>query len=213
MENQVQRMFQKVPHDQTVRPGGGSIDFYSQIHRKACPMRAMLLTFLIASLLTNRLFAQSVEDALKGLEWSAKVSNTKATFTFPHMKQKTWSWYNTTTSDDVLEYGWGVEIVDQKSGYQFGPVLFKPSGAATASGSLSELVEACQHTLWIVSEGGGKHAGDYDETTVEANKVRLVITKPTLLKDLFESKPPTVYMTVTTPDFAIRMKVAVDYKE
>jgi hypothetical protein len=51
------------------------------------------------------------------------------------------------------------------------------------------------------------------QSSVEANKVRLVITKPTLLKDLFESKPPTVYMTVTTPEFAIRMKVAVDYKE
>ena len=33
-ENRVQRMFQKVPHDQTVGPASGSIDFDSQIHRK-----------------------------------------------------------------------------------------------------------------------------------------------------------------------------------
>jgi hypothetical protein len=174
-------------------------------------MRALLLTCLFASVLSDRLFAQSVEEALNGLEWSANVSETEATFTFPPTKRNKWSWYNSETRDDLLEYSWNVMIGDHKSGFHFGPALFKPSGSQTANGSLSDLLNACQHDLWRVSEKGGHNVGEYGQTKLEDGKVRVIISDPKLLEQLFGSKPETVHMMINTPEFMIRQKVSVNY--
>ena len=154
--------------------------------------------------------AQRDDPAIEDLKWVAVVAENEATFTFPASKRTTWSWYNSETRDDLLEYSWNVMIGDHKSGFHFGPALFKPSGSQTTTGSLSDLMNACQHDLWRVSENGGHNIGEYGQTKLENGKVRVIISDPKLLEQLFGSKPETVHMMINTPEFMIRQKVSVN---
>ena len=157
--------------------------------------------------------AQSKEAALEDLKWIAIVSESEASFTFPPSKKEKWSWLNKKTPNDLLEYSWSVTIADNESGYEFGPALFKPGGATPMSGSLSDLIDMCQHDLWRVSGDGGDNIGEYGSANVTGGKVRVKITEGALLEKLFGSKPETVYMTITMPDFSLRKKVSVTYKK
>jgi hypothetical protein len=156
--------------------------------------------------------ALEADPAIEDLKWVAFIAKGEATFTFPASKKQTWSWNNPETPDEHLEYSWNVTIGDDNSGFDFGPALFKPEGSQTASGSLSDLLNACQHHLWRVSENGGTNVGEFGHVKLEDGKVRLTISDPELLEQLFGTKPNTVHMMINTPDFMIRQKVLISYE-
>lgn len=174
-------------------------------------MKLSLLTLMLVSLSCFQLFAQSKEPAIEDLKWVANVSDAEASFTFPSTRREQWSWYNHETPDNWREYGWDVMIGDHKSGYHFGPALFKPADSKKTTGSFSDLLKACQHDLWRVSEDGGFNVRGYGEARIVNGKVRVMITDQTLVEQLFKSKPATVYMEIITPEFTFRRKVSIAY--
>jgi len=175
------------------------------------PMKLLFLATMLLSLAAGETIAQSKDPAIEDLNWVAVVTKNEATFMFPATKRTSWSWYNSETQDGLCEYSWNVMIGDHKSGFQFGPALFKSNGSQTANGSLSDLINACQHDLWRVSEDGGDNVGGYGKTKLEDGKVRLTISDPKLLEQLFGPKPKTVQMMINTPEFLIRQKVEVTH--
>ena len=166
--------------------------------------------FLFLMICCGNVFAQSKEVAVEDLKWAAVVSETEASFTFPPTNKEKFSWYKTETPTDNLEYTWSVILGDDKSGYEFGPVLFKPGGTRPRSGSLSDLIKACQQSLWHNSAEGGDNIGDYGNADVKGGKVR-IINDSALIKKLFEAKPKTVEMTIYTPSFNLSKHVSVTY--
>ncbi len=155
--------------------------------------------------------AQSKEVANEALKWVAVGSESDASFTFPATNKKRLAWYKKATPNDMLEYSWSVIIGDDKLGYQFGPVLFKRGGTRPRSGSLSDLIKACQQSLWHNSAEGGDNIGDYGNADVKGGKVRIKINDGALIKKLFEAKPKTVEMTIYTPSFNLSKPVSVTY--
>jgi len=175
-------------------------------------MRILPLLIWVALECVSPVHAQEFDVALEDLKWSAIVADEQATFTFPPAMRTEWSWYNADTPVDRLEYTWSISIGDEESGYEFGPSLFRFAEARTTNGTLEELLEICQHDLWQVSKGGGENIGPYGDATLIKGQVSVSVYDPKRMKLLFESKPKSVYMTITTPEFSIRQKVAVTYK-
>ena len=169
--------------------------------------------FLFMMIGCGNVVAQSKEVAIEDLKWVAVVSESEASFTFPPTNKENFSWYKRETPTDNLEYTWSVIIGDDKSGYEFGPVLFKPGGTRPRSGSLSDLIKACQQSLWHNSADGGDNIGDYGNANVKGGKVRIKINDGALIKKLFEAKPKTVEMTIYTPSFNLSKHVSVTYGE
>ena len=172
-------------------------------------MKSFVIALVVIAVFGVELVAQSKDSVIEDLQWVAHVSHTKAVFIFPATKREQWSWYNVETPNDFLEYNWSVATGNHKLGYQFGPALFKIAPAKPASGSLSDLLDACQHTLWVVSEDGGHTAGDYGEAKIVDGKVHVIVTGNQLLAKIFGAKPTTVTMTIQTPEFTFRRKVVV----
>ena len=175
-------------------------------------MKSSLIAFVVVAVFCVELVAQSKDSAIEDLQWVAHVSHTEAVFIFPTTKRGNWSWHNVETPNNFLEYSWNVATGKHKSGYQFGPALFKLGDAKPANGSLPELLDACQHDLWVVSEDGGHNAGDYGEAKIVDGKIHVIITNNKLLEKIFGAKPTTVYMTISTPEFTFRRKVLVGYE-
>lgn len=156
-------------------------------------------------------FSPDGKYVISGQAW-AMVTNTEAIFTFPATNRKEWSWYNTDTPVNRMEYGWYVSIGDHKSGYQFGPMLFNSGNSKQTTGSLSRLLRRCQHDLWLVSKDGSENIGSYGNATVVDRKVQVKISDKELIKKLFKTKPTYVYMTLVTPEFTSRQKITVEYQ-
>lgn len=173
----------------------------------------LLLTFIFITLPCVDVVAQSKEAAIEDLKWIAVVSESEASFTFPRTKKEEWSWFNKETPNNLLEYSWNVTLGDNQSGYEFGPTLFKPGGTTPMSGSLSDLIETCQHDLWRVTDDSGDTIGEYGNTNVKDGKVCVKVIDGDLLEKLFGAKPKTVFMAINTPDFSLRTKVSVMYKK
>ena len=169
--------------------------------------------FLFMMICCGKLFAQSKEVAVEDLKWVAVVSETEASFTFPPTNKEKFSWYKKETPTDNLEYTWSVILGDDKSGYEFGPVLFKPGGTRPRSGSLLDLIKACQHSLWHNSDEAGDLIGGYGNANVKDGKVRIKVNDGALIKKLFEAKPKTVEMTIYTPGFNLSKHVSVTYRK
>jgi hypothetical protein len=175
-------------------------------------MKLLLLTVMLMISLCVDVVAQSKEAFIEDLKWTAIVSEREASFTFPPTRKESWSWYQKKTGDHTFEYVWNITVRNNKSGYGFGPALIKPRDSKPVSGSLSELIETCSHELWQLNNDGGKGIGDYGNATVIKGKVCVTITDAAILKTLFASKPKTVDMKISTPDFSLQKIVSLTYK-
>ena len=175
-------------------------------------LRAILFFALAASFAPIQCFGQSDESTIDGLEWNARVGDEEAEFIFPSTGRTKFSWHNADTPDNRLEYSWSIDVSEKGSGYQFGASLFHYSEAPSDSGTLGELLDACQHDLWEVSKDGGDNIGSIDNADIVDQRVRIKLDKA-LIRKIFADKPEHVVMQVVMPNCTITKKVPVKYQK
>ena len=176
-------------------------------------LRLLFIAIAISASPNVGLFAQSKETSFEELKWHASVSESTAVFTFPKSMKRQWSWDNADTAADELEYSWMVTITDSDSSHEFGAALFRFDDKPSTIGSLSDLIDSCQHDLWKLSKDGGSRIGGYGKARVSDGKVHLTISDLQVLETLFDTKPAEVWMAIRTPEMYIRKKVALTYKK
>jgi hypothetical protein len=128
-----------------------------------------------------------------------------------------WVWNQSDTQVRALEYSWDVRVVTPSGEYTFGFYKFKNSGASEASGSLEELLNAGQRSVWKPASGprGGATvmAGVTPSVSVGDGAMLVQITDAALVHQLFAHHPATVSVHAKTPDADAAYKVRVSYRE
>jgi hypothetical protein len=76
------------------------------------------------------------------------VQNNKAAFVFPIMDADELTWFNKETMDNELEYSWEVLLPGEKQSLKFGAFLFKYPGEKEKVGSLKQLINEAQWTVF-----------------------------------------------------------------
>ncbi len=78
----------------------------------------------------------------------AIVQDNNADFVFPRTVKKQWTWFNKEIKDNVLEYSWEVQLQDGHNPLDFGVYLFKFPGEKEVKGSLEQLLNEAQFSVF-----------------------------------------------------------------
>lgn len=163
-------------------------------------MRACVI-ILVVSILGLTLAARGSD-----LDIRATVSANAAEFSIPLAKPTNvrWNWYLSATREDALEYQWGIRVRASDSEYEFGFFLFKFPGSSAATGSLEDLLNAGQATLWKTDSDGSSSAILDARVSVSERDgaVQVRITDPAVVDRIFGSRPATARAVSKTPGAA-----------
>jgi hypothetical protein len=122
----------------------------------------------------------------------AVVREHTATFIFPVVREKNWTWNRNTTKDNYLEFLWQISLTDSENPpvYQFGAYLFKSPGSAERNGTQKELLMAAQHSVFERSGNSDKERGDLEiQAVIKDSTVNIIIEDPETFDVLFRSNP------------------------
>ena len=118
-----------------------------------------------------------------------------------------------------MEYAWLVDVPIGKTRMQWGVTKFKfSSSARAASGALKDLLAAAQTNAWDVTRGQG--AADRDAVVTarvlgSERGLRIVVTEPKLLGELYRLRPASVGFKTVALDApkGKTVSVPVGYRE
>jgi hypothetical protein len=163
-------------------------------------MRACMI-ILVAAILSLPLEARGADP-----DWTGTVSANAAEFSIPLAgpTNTRWNWYLNATSEDALEYQWGIRVRASDSEYEFGFLLFKFPGSSAATGSLEDLLKAGQATVWKNGSDGSSSAILDARVSVSARDGALLvrITDPAVVHRIFGGHPATARAVSKTPGAA-----------
>jgi hypothetical protein len=110
-------------------------------------MKFMIAAVLLALLLTD---AHAAEKSIQNQPQycHAIVQDNKAAFIFPIIDNVEWVWFNNETKDNNLEYSWEVVLPGKEQSMKFGVFLFKYPGEKEKSGTLKQLLNEAQWTVF-----------------------------------------------------------------
>jgi hypothetical protein len=172
-------------------------------------MRAICI--LTLSLLLSSGFAWG-QQAAYDKECTAIVQGQTAKFIFQLPEKQTWTWNMKETDDNSLEYKWeiGLEGGAAAGTYNFGVYLFKYPGAREATGGITQLLSACQTSVWDESLRIRKDL--IIQSAVEGRRLVISISDNKTFAGLFSQKPAAAYCRVRTPydDINYQNKVRID---
>ncbi len=147
----------------------------------------------------------------------AIIENNRSVFIFPVEQEKPWTWYNSGTKDNQLEYAWEAVVREAKGAFRLGAYLFKPPGQQGQTGSLDRLLgEAqCSVSEEEATPGGGTAPQLLKVTritcSVMKNRVVLAVTGEGI-RHLFSERPKTAYFVVQRPGgFPTRCEAPIQY--
>lgn len=136
----------------------------------------------------------------------ATVTSTEARFDFPIAPRPAWDWHLATTPDNHLEYRWSVKLTNGDTQYSLGVSLFKFPGKAPVTGTLAELLNAGQDTVFqhrptdSTEKSGKFSSADAKVThTLEGDTLILRVTDPASLALLLSQTPGTATFQISTP--------------
>lgn len=150
--------------------------------------------------------------------WAA-VSPCKAVFFFPS-KADGYTWDRPKTKPSMLEYAWLVDVPIGPVRMQWGVTKFRFSlGGPAQSGSLKDLLDRAQTNAWDVTKGDAANVDRDARVAARAvpseNGLRIVVTEPKHLAELYRLRTGTVGFKTFSPDSARerRAQVPVRYLE
>jgi hypothetical protein len=151
---------------------------------------------------------------------TAEVTPEKATFTIPVEQRSIWRWHLESTPFNAFEYDWTISL---NGGRSFGFSVWKNGDQPPKQGNLSQLIAAGQGSSWEATPGGGgRLVGKIGVRAVQQDSaVELVVSEQPILKELLESRPPTVEVVTRNLDNAKeqyfiaqqRYSIAVQYRD
>ena len=145
-------------------------------------MKTLWVKFSILALLVSALPASGSshdKDGAAKPEGSASVSRSEARFSLPLDVRKEWQWFLPGSRENTLEYAWLAEVTNNGKIYQVGYSLFKWPGTGPRRGSLKDLIQAGQVSVWeIQADGSGRGGRRLKDARAEVKPVgdRLVVT-------------------------------------
>lgn len=156
-------------------------------------MRMLQVAFLAFTLVP--LFAQSQKS-------SGTVTTNSAEFTIPLQAHAVWKWQRADTPDNQNEYLWSITARSGAVQYSFGFYLYKLPGSRESQGSLQDLLEAGQKSLFKEDAGGrGELVQDAEvEVTAENGSIMVRIMNPNWIRRVFHDRPETVSIRTRTPN-------------
>ncbi len=157
-----------------------------------------LRTLSCIVILTAALWNTSV--AQNQIQCEAIVQNQKAKFTFPLPDKKEFTWNQSQSEDNYLEYIWQVSLegTNPQYNYNFGVFLFKYPGAKEKSGSLKRLFSMAQFSVWEMATSRVR-ADLPIEVIIENDKITILAADSATIRALFSNKPTIAHFVVHTP--------------
>src|SRR4051794_11448674 len=132
---------------------------------------------------------------------SGTVTANPAEFTMPLQPHAVWRWNQADTPDNQNEYMWSVTAKSGTAQYSFGLYLYKLPGSPESQGSLQDLIEAGQMSLFKEdSAGRGELVPDANvEVTAVNGSILVRIMNPDWIRRIFHDHPETVAIHTRTP--------------
>ena len=132
---------------------------------------------------------------------SGTVTSDSAEFMIPLQPHAVWKWNRVDTPDNQNEYLWSVTAKSGAAQYSFGFYLYKLPGSPESQGSLQDLLEAGQMSLFKEDAGGrGELVQDANvEVMAENGSIMVRIMNPDWIRRVFHDHPETVTIHTRTP--------------
>jgi hypothetical protein len=148
--------------------------------------------------------------------FTALVTKTEARFVLPIPPRSEWKWRQPATKDNAQEYRLDVSVENDGRKYAFGFYLWKRSGAVPRVGTLPQLIEAGQTSVFgrtpagmnsVIRDAGIKSKLDRDMLVITIRGQKNV-------ERLFSSRPSEVKFEIKVPDeTTISKTVPVVYQD
>lgn len=149
--------------------------------------------------------------------YTAVITRDVARFTLPVPARAEWKWRLPETRPNAREYRMMVSVVNKGREYIFGYYLWKQAGATPASGSLSDIINAGEKSVFEGSPQSRllKHLTDVDVSVKpEGGGVVIEVRGRKNVKRLFSGRPGAVTFNVDTPGGSqVSKTVAVNYQD
>ncbi|GAB5535951.1 MAG: hypothetical protein Rubg2KO_22000 [Rubricoccaceae bacterium] len=143
--------------------------------RLAVVATALFLASCSSPAKTLQAQTQALADTLREAPaFTAVVTDATAAFVLPVPDRTEWIWSAGETPNNAPEYHWEIGVTNEGTDYQFGFWKFKHPSLSPTRGSLGDLIEAGQESLWRANPGGGSSA-------VMSAGVRVVPLRPGLV--------------------------------
>lgn len=147
--------------------------------------------------------------------YTAIVKAEEAQFTMPAPQRPEWKWRQPDTKDNTQEYRMDVSVKNGGNEYTFGFYLWKRGDGKPGQGTLTELLEAGQKSVYersgsersfsLIQDGGIK-------VTERGDTLLITISGRKNVARLFSSRPAYVSFKVAVPGESRSNLVAVKYE-
>ena len=144
------------------------------------------------------------------------VTPSTAEFVIPVVHEGPWRWYRTDTSDNAREFRWELGVKSRSGDYQFGFSIFKYPGSKERTGSLADLLNAGQASLWKVGPSGEGTLIEGAKVSALADRGGIVIrlSDPASVRLVFGDRPAAARAFAETPDADHQSQdIAVEYRQ
>jgi len=149
----------------------------------------------------------------------AFVRDNKAAFVFPITEDEKWVWFKKETKDNELEYSWEVLVPGEKQSLIFGAFLFKYPGQKEKSGTLKQLIDEAQWTVFDqrAIPNGGTTSEMLEDLKIVVKildgSVVVGITNKATFDRAFANHPKTAHFVMrTTIDAPFTCDASIEYR-
>ena len=143
-----------------------------------------------------------VESHREAPAYTAVVTDSTAAFVLPIPEKARWDWNLPTTLNNKSEYRWDIETANNGRTYELGFYKFKFAGLEPARGTVEELIEAGQESLWESKPAGGSDvvaSPGVSATPLAPGRVLISVVGRANVARVFSSRPSEVDVVVVTP--------------
>lgn len=134
--------------------------------------------------------------------FTAIVTDSTAAFVLPIPDRAEWVWAAEETPNNAPEYHWEIGVVNEGMDYQFGFWVFKHPSLRPTRGSLDDLVEAGQESLWQANPDGGSSAvrsAGVHVVALAPGRVLISVEGSENVARVFSSRPREAVVVVASP--------------
>ena len=149
----------------------------------------------------------------------AIVQDNKAAFLFPITEDEKWVWFKKETKDNELEYSWEILVPSEKQSLNFGSFLFKYPGQKEKSGTLKQLLDEAQWTVFEqrATPNGGTTSEMLEDlkivVKIQDGSVVVGITNKATFDRAFANHPKTAHFVMRTPiDGLFNCDASIEYR-
>ncbi|MEO0560131.1 MAG: hypothetical protein AAF170_18335 [Bacteroidota bacterium] len=149
--------------------------------------------------------------------FTAVVSESTAAFVLPVSNRAEWVWSAEETPNNAPEYHWEIGVTNEGEAYQFGFWKFKHPSLEPTRGSLSDLIEAGQESLWQEKAGGGSSvvmSAGVRVTPIGQGRILVSIEGRENVARVFSSRPKEAMVVLASlGEQKIEQTIEIVYKD